>query len=179
MKFNKILVTGFSQSNLDENVWNKIREIAEVVVFKFASDADCLLSRFNKVDKELIDSLPQLKYIGILATGSATVDCAYANSKGIIVCNIPGYATESVAQYTFAIILEHLHDLEKAKQVARQGDFSGDGFSATEIKGKTFGIVGMGRIGIRVAEIAMAFGAKVICWSRNRKEDIELKGAKY
>ncbi|NCO12663.1 MAG: hypothetical protein COZ34_04030 [Candidatus Pacebacteria bacterium CG_4_10_14_3_um_filter_34_15] len=178
-KFNKILVTGFSQSNLDENVWAKIRELADEVVFEFTPDADCLLSRFNKIDKEFINSLPQLKYIGILATGSATVDYEYANSKGIVVSNIPGYATESVAEFTFAIILENLRNLKKAKQVARDGDFSGDGFSATEIKGKTFGIIGMGRIGVRVAEIAMAFGAKVVYWSRSRKEEIEAKGAKY
>lgn len=64
--------------------------------------------------------------------------------------------------------------MEKAKKVARDGDFSGDGFSATEIKGKKFGIVGLGRIGQRVAEIAKGFGAEVVYWSRNKK-----KGFKY
>lgn len=123
--------------------------------------------------------LPQLKYIGVLATGYATIDYEYAKLKKIVVSNVPGYATESVAEYVFALILEHLHDLEKAKQIARKGDFSGDGFSSFEIKGKQFGIIGMGRIGMKVAEIALGFRAKVIYWSRNRKKDMEKKGVRY
>lgn len=140
---------------------------------------DCLFSRFNKVDKTLIDSLPNLRYIGLLATGTGTVDLDYAKKKKITVCNVPGYATESVAEWVFALILEQLRQLEKAKQTARKGDFSGDGFTATEISGKKFGIIGLGRIGQRVAEIALGFGAKVSYWSRNRKKDAEKKGFKY
>lgn len=140
---------------------------------------DCLFSRFNKVDKELIDSLPQLKYIGLLATGTGTIDLNYAKQKGIVVCNIPGYSTESVAEWVFGLILEHLRDLERAKQTARNGDFTGDGFSATEIKDKKFGIIGLGRIGSRVAQIAQGFGAKVYYWSRNRKKGLEKKGICY
>ncbi|MCL4364149.1 2-hydroxyacid dehydrogenase [Patescibacteria group bacterium] len=179
MKFKKILVTGFDKSALDENVWSRIGKLAGKIVFEPTSDVDCLFSKFNKIDKKTIDSLPNLKYIGLLATGYATVDCEYAKSKNIIVTNIPGYATESVAEFVFALILETLRNLEKAKQTGRRGDFSGDGFTASEIKGKTFGIIGMGRIGTRVAEIALGFGAKVLYWSRKRKKDIEKKGAKY
>ncbi len=178
MKFKKIYVTGFSRENLDENVWDKINKLASSVVFSPANDVDCLFSRFNKVDKELIDSLPNLKYLGLLATGTGSVDLDYAKKKGVAVCNIPGYATESVAEWVFGLILEHLRSLEKAKQTARNGDFSGDGFSATEIKGKKFGIIGLGRIGQRVAQIAQVFGAKVSYWSRNRKKDCEKKGLK-
>src|SRR3989338_1101458 len=178
-KFKKILVTGFDKSNLDENVWTRINKLTNIVVFKPSKDVDCLFSRFNKVDKELIDSLPNLRYIGLLATGTGTVDLAYAKRKKIVVCNIPGYATESVAEWVFSLILEHLRDLERAKQVSRKGDFTGDGFSATEIMGKKFGIIGLGRIGQRVAKIAQGFGANVFYWSRNRKRDIEKEGIKY
>ncbi len=115
-------------------------------------------------------SLSELKYIGLLATGTGTVDLNYAKEKGITVCNIPGYATESVAEWVFGLILDHLRQLEKAKQTARTGDFSGDGLTATEIKGKKFGIIGLGRIGSRVAQIAQAFGAEVVYWSRNKKD---------
>lgn len=169
-KFQKILVTGFSEQNLDKDIWDKIKKLADVVVFEQSSDVDCLFSRFNKVDRTLIDSLPNLKYIGLLATGTGTVDLEYAKKKNITVCNIPGYATESVAEWVFALILEYLRNLEKAKQTARAGDFSGDGFSATEILGKKFGIIGLGRIGQRVAKIAQGFGANVVYWSRNQKE---------
>ena len=179
MKFKKILVTGFDKSNLDEEVWTKIKKLCGSIVFSPSLDIDCLLSRFNKINKEFIDKLPHLKYIGVLATGYATVDYEYAKRKKIVVSNVPGYATESVAEFTFALILEYLRELEKAKQVARKDDFSGNGFSSFEIKGKTFGIIGMGRIGKRVAEIALGFGAKVFYWSRNRKKEIEKKSVKY
>lgn len=96
-----------------------------------------------------------------------------------MVCNIPGYSTESVAEWIFGLILEHVRDLERAKQTARKGDFTGDGFSATEIKGKKFGIIGLGRIGSRVAQIAQGFGAKAYYWSRNRKKGLEKGGICY
>lgn len=178
-KFKKILVTGFDKSNLDDNVWTRINKLTNSVVFEPSKDVDCLFSRFNKVDKQLIDSLPNLKYIGLLATGTGTVDLVYAKSKKIVVCNIPGYATESVAEWVFGLILEYLRDLGRAKQVARKGDFSGDGFSATEILNKKFGIIGLGRIGQRVAKIAQGFGAQVSYWSRNRKKVAEKEGIKY
>lgn len=178
-KFKIILVTGFDKSNLDENIWARINKLTNKVEFKPSKDVDCLFSRFNKVDKELIDSFPSLKYIGLLATGTGTVDLNYAERKKIVVCNIPGYATESVAEWVFGLILEHLRDLERAKQVSRKGDFTDDGFSATEIKGKKFGIIGLGRIGQRVAKIAQGFGAQVSYWSRNRKRGAEKENIKY
>ncbi len=179
MKLQKILVTGLSHKNLDETTWERINRLTDKVVFQLEDNVDCLFSRFNKVDKQLIDRLPHLKYIGLLATGTGPVDLEYARQKKITVCNIPGYATESVAEWVFGLILEHLRDLQRAKQVAKAGDFSGDGFSATEIKGKKFGIIGLGRIGTRVAELAKAFGANVSYWSRNRKPNAEKKGFKY
>lgn len=178
--FQKILVTGFSESNLDKDVWSKISKLTGGgIVFSPSLDVDCLFCRFNKVDKNLIDSLPQLIYIGLLATGTGTVDINYANSKNITVCNVPGYATESVAEWLFALILEHLRNLERARQTSRASDFSGDGFSATEIKGKKFGIIGLGRIGYRVAKIAQGFGAQVFYWSRSHKPDAEKEGIVY
>ena len=179
MKCKKILVTGFDKSALDENVWKKVEKLTDAIVFEPQKDVDCLFSKFNHVDKTMIDSLPKLTYIGLLATGSATVDCAYAKTKGITVCNIPGYATEAVAEWVFALVLEHLRSIEKAKVAGRGGDYSGDGFSATEIKGKTFGIIGLGRIGTRVAQLAATFGANVIYWSRNRKKNVESKNLVY
>lgn len=179
MKLKKILVTGFSQENLDTNIWARIGKLADKVVFEPEDNVDCLFSRFNKIDKKLIDSLPQLKYVGLLATGTGTIDLNCTKQKGIVVCNIPGYATESVAEWVFGLILEHLRDLERAKRVARTGDFSGDGFSASEIKHKKFGIIGLGRIGLRVAEIALGFGANVSYWSRTRKENVEKNDVSY
>ena len=135
MRFKNILVTGFDRSNLDKDVWQQINKLTEAIVFEPQKDVDCLFCRFNKVDKNLINSLPNLKFIALLATGTGTVDLDYAKSKKIIVSNIPGYCTQSVAEYVFGLILERIRGLERAKQTARKGDFSGNGFSATEIAG--------------------------------------------
>ena len=74
MKFHKILVTGFDKSALDEAVWKKINATSDSIVFEPQADVDCLLSKFNKVDKAMIDSLPKLKYIGVLATEQLTLN---------------------------------------------------------------------------------------------------------
>ena len=188
-KFKKILLFGLTKENLSQEGIKKLNNLCEKKVFlvkdspqvqKELVNTDCLLiNQGMMVDKKMVDSAPSLKFIGILATGYNRIDTAYAKSKGITVCNIPNYATESVAEFVFGLILEHLRDLEKAKLVGRQSDYSGNGFSAYEIKGKQFGIIGLGRIGSRVAEIALVFGAKVSYWSKNRKKKMEKKEIKY
>lgn len=189
MKFKKILLVGVDESKLEPAFWKRIDAIAEKKVFvpkespeikKQLADADCvLLSLGSKFDKQDIDAAPKLKYVGMLGTGYGRIDTAYAKTKGIVVTNIPGYSTEGVAEFVFAILLEHLRDLEKGKAQARAGDYSEFGFNKTEIKGKVFGILGLGRIGSRVAEIALGFGADIRYWSRNQKKELEKKGIKY
>lgn len=191
MKFKKILTIGISETSLDAGYWKKIDNLTEkrVSVAKDSSkikaelkDTDCLLVNpfAFKVEKEHIDMAPKLKYIGVLATAYGKVDCDYAAAKKIAVCNIPGYSTEAVAEFAFGAILEHIRDLEKAKSQARQGNYSEtEFFNTTEIKGKKFGIIGLGRIGQRVAELALAFGANVSYWSRNRNKEFENKGIEY
>ncbi len=188
MKFDKILITGFEESELAQKFWKRIDAICERKVFlpkespeikQQLADTDCLLAKFNPVPKEYIDSAPNLKYIGIMATGFGKVATDYAKEKRIVVTNVPGYSTESVAEFVFGIILEHIRELERAKKQAREGKYDESGFTAIEIKGKIFGIIGAGRIGTRVAEIAQSFGADVRYWSRRRKSILESKGIKY
>ena len=189
VKFEKILMIGIDEPKLDPEYWKRIDVLAEKRVYlpkdspdikKQLADTDCLLTNFGiKVDREDIDSASNLKYIGVLATAYGKIDIDYAKSRGIAVCNIPGYSTEAVAEFVFAIILEHIRELERGKKQAREGNYSEAGFSATEIRNKIFGIFGLGRIGSRVAEIALGFGADVRYWSRNRKKELEMKGAKY
>ncbi|MFA6532381.1 MAG: 2-hydroxyacid dehydrogenase [Patescibacteria group bacterium] len=188
-KFKKILLFGLNKENLGQEEVKKLGNLCKQKIFLEKdspklfgelNDTDCLLvNQGMTVDKKMINNAPNLKFIGILATGYNRIDTVYAKSKGIVVCNIPGYATESVAEFVFGLILEHLRNLEKAKQISDFGDFSGNGFNASEIKNKEFGVVGLGRIGSRVAEIALAFGARVSYWSRNRKKNIEKKGINY
>ena len=187
MKFKKILAVNISDSSLDKTYWNRLSSLAENFVSiqdselkRNLKDVDGLLVPFGyNVDKKLMDSIPSLKYVGILATAYGKVDIAHAKSKNIIVCNLPGYSTEAVAEFVFSALLENMRLLEKGKIQARQENYDFAGFPAKEIKNKIFGILGMGSIGTRTAELALAFGAQVCYWSRSRKPEIEKKGAIY
>ena len=178
MKFKKILVTGFSESEMQPSYWDRIKNVTDKIEFSSASndeltslfsEVDCLFVKFNGVSKEMIDNAPNLKYIGVFGTGFGKVNAEYAKFKGITVCNVPGYSTESVAELVFALVLEYIREIERAKKQAREGNYSEAGFSASEIKDKTFGIIGLGQIGLRTAEIALGFGANVKYWSRSEK----------
>lgn len=186
MRLHKILCIGFSGSELDDSYWQELDGLADARVILASeaeigdnADADSLLVKLGaKVGKDLIDKLPNLKYVGMLGTGYGGIDTAYATTKGITVTNIADYATEGVAEFTFGILLEYLRDIAKARKQAKEGDYT-DGFTGGEIKGKKFGVIGLGDIGTRTAELAQAFGADVSYWSRNRKPEIEAKGVSY
>lgn len=190
MKFKKIIAYNIDRSkNLDPKSWKKIESLGNKLVFVSKDDpalrkelleADCLLVAFGtNIVKEDIDSAPQLKYIGVLATAFGKIDVSHAKKKKIIVSNLKGYSTESVAEFILAVILEHVRGLEEGKKRGESGNYSEIGISAIEIKDKIFGIVGLGAIGQRVAEIALGFGADVRYWSRNKKKNFEGKGIKY
>lgn len=131
----------------------------------------------NKViiDKTVIDACPELKLVCISATGMNNVDLEYAKQKGIVVKNVAGYSTESVAQVTFAILLHLLTNISyfdryvKSSEYTQSPIFTHHGRVFWELKGKKYGIVGMGTIGTRVAEIAQAFGAEIQYYSTSGK----------
>lgn len=190
MKFKKIVVYNIDRlKNLDPKSWKKIEDLGNQLVFvskddpklrKELADTDCLLVAFGtNIVKEDIDSAPQLKYIGVLATAFGKIDVSHAKKKKIIVSNLKGYSTESVAEFIFAVILEHIRGLEEGKGRGKSGNYSEIGISAIEVKNKIFGIVGLGAIGQRVAEIALGFGADVRYWSRSKKKNFERKSIKY
>lgn len=189
MKLKKILSIGVDESKVGLDYWKRIDALVEskIILPKDDSrikenlkDIDCLLVGFGiVVDKEIIDAAPDLKYIGILATAFGKVDVAYAKTKGIVVCNLPGYSTESVAEFVIAAILETIRGLDEGKRRGKEGNVSEEGIKAWEIKGKIFGVIGLGNIGTRVAELALGFNADVRYWSRNKKPEAEVKGIKY
>lgn len=188
MKFKKILTIGISEDLLDSGTWQKINALTKERVSlseghkqidKHLADADCLLVTFNKADKEMMDKAPNLKYVGALATGVGKIDTRYASTKNILVTNVPGYSTEGVAELVFAVLLENLRDISRAKTESKQKRTSESDFSGREIKGKQFGVIGLGNIGTRVANLAKSFGAEVVYWSRNRKPQEEKNGIKY
>lgn len=135
----------------------------------------------NKVvfDQATIKALPELKYIGITATGVDNVDLDAAQAAGITVTNVPGYSTESVVQHTWALLLELTnrvglhHDLVQQSEWTRAEDFSYLGHQLMELQGQTLGIVGYGAIGKRVAEIAQALGMRINVYTRTARENTQ------
>ncbi len=180
MKFKKAVLVEIEDYSLDKKYWNQLDEVIETRVsiqrkdpnfMKEVADADCLLVGFQiDVGKDVIDTMPDLKYIGVLATAYGTIDFEYAASKNIPVCNLAGYSTEAVSEFTIAILLWHIRQFEEGISRAKKGNYSFEGLSARELKGSQFGVIGLGSIGNRVAELAAGFGAEVSYWSRNKKE---------
>jgi glycerate dehydrogenase len=172
---NIVILDGYT-ANPGDLSWQGLEEIGEVTVYDRtkadetvarAADADIVLTNKVIISREIIAQLPRLKYIGVLATGYNVVDIEAAHERGITVTNVPAYSTESVAQMVFAHLLtvtnrtEHYAIENRNGRWTKNPDFCYWDFPHMELAGKTFGIVGLGNIGRRVAEIATAFGMHV------------------
>src|SRR3989344_2124082 len=187
--FDKVLLVNIKESDLTRAYWHRIDLMAKKKVFiprdspqiiQELEDTDCLLVGFAiPVTKEYIDNAPKLRYIGTSAVAYHKIDVEYARIKGIPVTNIAGYCTESVAEFVIAAILNEIRQLDEGRKRARDKNYNVVGISVSEIKGKIFGVFGLGNIGTRTAELSQGFGADVMYWSRTRKKDCEARGIKY
>jgi glycerate dehydrogenase len=172
----KIVILDGYTANPGDLSWEGLKELGEVTVYDRtlpsetvtrAAGAEIVLTNKVIIGREEMAQLPHLQYIGVLATGYNVVDLKAAQERGIIVTNVPAYSTESVAQMVFAHLLTVTNHTERYAIGNRQGrwsnspDFCYYDESIHELAGKTFGIVGLGNIGRRVAQIALAFGMKV------------------
>ncbi len=181
----KITVLDGYTLNPGDLSWEPLKQYGELSVYDRtsksetvirAADSEILLTNKTVLDSETIKQLPQLKYIGILATGTNVVDMEAATQAGITVTNIPAYSTPSVAQLTFALILELCHQTAKHSKSVHAGEWSSNQdfcyqlSPLVELSGKTMGIVGFGQIGQECAKIASAFGMKILFTARNQKE---------
>lgn len=143
-----------------------------------AQDATILLTNKTPLRSDTLASLPSLKYIGVLATGYDVVDIDQARRQNIVVTNVPAYGTDSVAQMVFALILELCNRAGQHGDAVRNGAWTGSSDwcfwqrPLIEIRSKTLGIVGYGRIGQKVAQIAEAFGMNVIVTSNRRPANL-------
>ena len=148
---------------------------AESEVEKRIADADIVLCNKTPLNRGNLKNAARLKYIGLFATGFNNIDIPYCREKGIAVCNAPSYSTDSVAQLVFAFILELANRVYAYKELVDKGDwiksrtFSMFPIPLTELKGKTLGIIGLGSIGQKTAEIGNAFGMRVIAFNRSEK----------
>lgn len=176
----KIIIIDSYVANSGDLSWDGLKEAGELTVYDSTAPADVIERSkgawailTNKVlyTADIIAQLPELKYIGVLATGYNNVDLEAAREHGITVTNVPAYSTDSVAQLVFAHLLNIVNDIHGYAESVNRGDwgkcadFSYRLRPFDELGGKTIGIIGFGNIGSRVAEIAKAFGMKVITTS--------------
>lgn len=146
------------------------------LVLERAADAPILLTNKVVLSSETLSSLPALKYVGVLATGTNVVDLKAAAELGVVVTNVPGYGPASVAQTVFAHILNLTQRVAEHAAAVRENrwsacpDFSFWDFPLIELEGRTMGIVGLGAIGRVAAKLAHAFGMKVIATVRTRRD---------
>lgn len=177
----KIVVLDGWTLNPGDISWDGLKELGDLTVYDrtptdqiLVRAAGAAVALTNKVpfSAETIGALPELRFIGVLATGINPIDIEAARLRGIPVSNVPGYSTESVVQSTFAHLLNLASALSYFTAKTREGvwtaatDFTFYGEPLTELAGKTFGIIGYGAIGQRVAHVASAFGMNVIAYSR-------------
>lgn len=140
-------------------------------------DADAVFTNKVVIGKEEMDSATNLKYIGIMATGTNNIDLEYAKKRGITVTNVKGYSTKIVAQHTFALLFSVMEQITHYDNFIKSGEYSGQSLFThidrpfMEISGKTWGIIGLGAIGKEVAGIAKAFGCDVIYYSTSGKNN--------
>ena len=177
----KLVILDAYTANPGDLSWDELRSLVDCGVYDRtppdqvlarARDAELVLTNKTIVDRAAIAALPQLRYIGVLATGYNIVDVQAARERGIPVCNVPEYGTPNVAQATFALLLELTNRVGHHAQTVREGrwcdspDFCYWDFPQVELAGLTMGIVGLGRIGQAVARIAAAFGMEVLAFDQ-------------
>lgn len=163
--------------NPGDNPWDAVAQLGELQVFdrtagpdivSRGSDADIILTNKTPISAETMAQWPKLKFIAVLATGYNVVDIQAAAQRRIPVSNVPIYGTDTVAQHVFAALLSVIHRPTEHDQAIRQGRWAASGdfcfwlSPISELVGKTMGIIGFGRIGRRVAELAHAFGMRIL-----------------
>ncbi|QOY36623.1 D-2-hydroxyacid dehydrogenase [Anaerobacillus isosaccharinicus] len=179
--------------------WAPLKELVDVTIYDrttYSLDevplvldrtkgADIILTNKTPIPEEVINELPNLKYIGMLSTGFDVVDIKAAKEKNIVVSNIPSYGTDTVSQMAIALLLEICHHVGSHSDSVKQGNWTNNddwcywNFPLIELSGKTMGIVGYGRIGQSTGRIAQALGMKVLAYDHYKIEGLESENMKY
>ena len=189
----KIVVLDGLTLNPGDLSWDGLHQLDDVEIHDRSSgeqiierskEAEILFTNKTPLGEEEFSQLPDLKYIGVLATGYNIVDIKAAKKRNITVTNIPAYSTNSVAQMTFALILElclHVQDHSNAVhrgEWANSPDFSFWNSPLIELAGKTLGIIGFGSIGQQVSKVAEAFGMKVVASKSSSNNSVDNENIK-
>lgn len=190
---NIVVLDGYTLNPGDLD-WAGLEKLGNVTIYdrtkkediiRRSFDAQIILTNKTIMTSDTISKLPNLEYIGVLATGYNTVDMEEAKKRGIIVTNIPTYGTQSVAQFVFALLLELCHrvqwhsDAVYNEEWTRSIDFSFTLTPQIELANKTIGLIGLGRIGRQTAHIAQAFGMRVLAVGSGRTNPPEIDGVEW
>lgn len=134
---------------------------------------------YSSLTKEILEKLPNLKFIATRSMGFDHIDLDACRSRGIKVANVPTYGAHTVAEHTFSLILAISRKLIPSVEQAKKGDFSSEGLEGFDLNGKTLGVVGTGNIGKNVASLGLSFGMKVLAFSKHQDQDLVSKGVNY
>lgn len=184
-KLKAVILDGYTENPGDLS-WKCIENLTDLTVYdrtppelviERAKEAEILIVNKVVLTEEIINELPNLKFVGTLATGFNQIDCNALRKRSIPVSNIPSYSTNAVAQMVFSYMLEYTNRVNEYTQSVKNGDwaeckdFCYWNKPLYELDGKTLGIVGFGKIGSRVAEIGKAFGMKVLVYTPSGKKE--------
>lgn len=190
----KIVVLDGYTLNPGDLTWQGLEALGELRVYdrtpedkvvERIGEAEIVFTNKTALTRETFSKTPTIKYIGVLATGYNVVDIEAAKEYGIKVTNIPTYGTTAVAQYVFALLLEMCHHVGEHSKKVKEGewskcpDFCFWNYPLIELANKTMGIIGMGRIGYATANIAKAFGMKVLAYDNYQNKDLEDENLRY
>lgn len=190
----KIVVLDGYTLNPGDLSWDGLKEIGDLTVYdrtpvskiiERSKQAEIVFTNKTPLGEDIFSELPRLKYLGVLATGYNIVDVEAAKKQNIVVTNIPAYSTASVAQMTFALLLElclHVQrhsDSVKAGKWADSTDFCYWDYPLIELAGKTIGIIGFGNIGQKVGDIATAFGMQILGADKSRTDQSNRNNFKW
>ena len=177
-----------------EKDWERFRDFGELSAYDITpdektieriGDAELVIVDKTNITEEVLQACPNIKFIGVLATGYNIVDTEAAARRGIPVANVPNYSTDIVAQATIALILEIVNKVGIHNESVHRGDWCHSKYfcytlgQVHELKGKTIGIIGFGNIGRAVGRIAEAFGMKVLAYSRTKHPEYESENCRY
>lgn len=190
-----VVLDGYTLNPGDLN-WDGIKQFGDLqvhdrtdfnpeIVIQTIGNAEIVFTNKTPLPKAVLEKVPSVRYIGVLATGYNVVDVIAARDLNIKVTNIPSYGTTAVAQFTFALLLELCHHAGEHSHSVKNGEWTSSSdfcfwnYPLIELTGKTMGLIGFGRIGQETAKIAQSFGLKILAYDNNRNPALENETCKY
>lgn len=185
----KIVVLDGYTLNPGDISWDGLGELGDITVYdrtpshlvvERISDAEIIFTNKTEISEDIMDQCPNIKYIGVLATGYNVIDVEAAKKRNIVVTNVPTYGTDAVSQFTIALLLELCHHVGAHSDSVKQGDWTKSedfcywNYPLIELSGKTMGIIGFGKIGQGTARIAQALGMKILANNPGKISDEHL-----